>query len=222
MKRGIAASIAILIAALAIAHPSSSADAVPASIAARLPAWLGIHAALLVAFPALAWRLGRHTTRWAQAALTAFAVTNTAYITLDGLVVGVLATTDPAYASAVWDSRALDLLANTVGALWAAALLLLAWTRIPGGQSTTVSGIAVALTWLSFTATAIPGGLPPLASRLIAAAAAALIIYRGGIPGLSAGLLTLAAVFRIHVGPEAALGLLLTACAELSRTQNRR
>ncbi|GAC1313783.1 MAG: hypothetical protein NVSMB2_02280 [Chloroflexota bacterium] len=220
MSRGISAGVALLIAALALTHPALAAGAAgapAAAIAARGPLWLATHTALLLAFLTFGWRLGRHTTGSTQAALRLFAVANTAYLALDGLVVGALASSDPSRAAAVWNAPALGILANAVGALWAAALLLLAWIRLPHSQRTMLSQVALALTWLCFAASAAPGGVPPLASRFIAAATAALVIYRRGTPAMSAALLTVAAVFRIHVGAEAAVGLLLIAGAELTR-----
>lgn len=250
MSRGIDVSLAVLLAALALAHPTFSSPSPADAIGRQAPAWLAIHLLLLLAFPALAWRLGRSAsppaaspraldveaqahaasaaapseaqpTRWPRAALALFALANTAFVTVDGLLVGTLATRDPGAADALWAAAWLGGLANLVGAVWAAALLLVAWTRLPRSQKTTVTKLALALTWLCFVASAVPGGLPPLMSRAVAAVAAALIVYRGGTAALSAALLAVAAVFRIHAGPEAALGFLLVAGAELANNRAR-
>ena len=86
-----------------------------------------LHVALLVGYALLAGALYRTTASpLARAALVVFAVLNSAFLVVDGLVVGLRAPVDPASADALWATPAVMLLANATGAAWCAALLALA------------------------------------------------------------------------------------------------
>lgn len=216
------------LAVLALVHPTPGLIDPIATIAAAEALWLGVHVALALGFAGLAWLLLRSADCWPadmwrtalRIVLLAFGVLSTVYVGIDGVLVGALAVADAARAETVWSAPALVGVANLVGGLWAAGLTLLAWARLPASRQSVIVGATLLATWLTFVASGLPNGVavPPLLSRLVATASAAVIVFRGGTGDLSPALLTVAAVFRLHVGPDAAVGLVLVAAAEaLSR-----
>jgi hypothetical protein len=197
--RRLALGVLVGVAALEVAHPGVDQ--------AAGDWWLAVHTLLIVGYlgvVALLWRLTSSTP--ARAALVAFCIANTVYLAVDGLGVGLLARSDAAAAEGLWTSLSVEVLANVTGALWAAALLLLADSRGRVGRLGSV------LTWLTFVAGTLLAGAA-LLSRIVAVGTGGYIVYRQGIKAASVALLVFAAVLRQHVGPEAALGLLCIAVA---------
>ena len=142
----------VVLAGLELVHPAFADDAVPEPLTA---VWVPLHGALLIGYALLVATLYRTSiTTPARVTLVVFVLLNTAYLVVDGLVLGPHAPPDPA----------VTLLANATGALWCAALL----TR---AAATTVDRTALGLlilTWLSFAATAF--GVPLIVSRAVAIA----------------------------------------------------
>jgi hypothetical protein len=97
-------------------------------------------------------------------------------------------------------------LANLTGATWSAAVLSVAAALHPTGR---VAGVGLTATYLAFVASAPPLALPLVVSRLTALATGAWVAYSRGPSAAPFALLAFAAVLRQHVGPEAALGMLL-------------
>jgi hypothetical protein len=178
--------VTVALAALEALHPPTlGADVAPWF------GWIPLHVALLVGYAALVWLLWRIACgRLYRGALLAFGTLNTTYLLVDGIA----RSTSPLAA----------VLADATGAAWAAALLLLASSGAPRPVQ-----VGAALTWLAFVGSAPPLGLPVIASRTLALATAAGLAYATGAPAVPAALLIFSAVLRQHVGPEAALGLLL-------------
>jgi hypothetical protein len=171
--------------------------------------WLPLHLLLIVGYAALV-RVLWVPSILARAVLVVFLVCNTAFLGVDGVAIGLLAASDPAAADALWTSPLVTILANVTGATWAASLLSIAATR-HGATSSTPVKVGVVVTWILFVTSVF--SVPQLFSRLAAAATGALIVYAQGPAGLAAALLVFAAVLHQHVGPEAALGLLLVSLA---------
>ena len=191
--------VLVAVAALELTHPGvdqASGDW-----------WLAVHALLLLGYlavVAIVWRLTSNA--YVRAAVIAFAAANTVYLAIDGLAVGWLARTDTGAAEQLWNSPVMAVLADVTGALWAAALLLLADPPDRIGRTGAV------LTWLTFVASTLVAGAA-LVSRIVALATGGWSVYRRGAHALSLALLVFAAVLRQHVGPEAALGLVCMAIA---------
>jgi hypothetical protein len=174
--------------------------------------WVSLHVALLGGYAvlcALLW-LSTPSVRLARAALIAFGLANTLFLAIDGVVVGLRATIDPAATDALWSSTAVLLLADVTGALWCIALFALALAHVH--RDRVVLGLLV-LAWVAFVASATALGITPLVSRALALGAAAWVVYRSGASALPAALLLVAGVLRQHVGPEAALGMASIAIA---------
>jgi hypothetical protein len=142
-------------------------------------------------------------------ALGAFLIANTAFLTVDGPGMGLIASTQPDTANALWNSLPVGALANLTGATWAAALLALAAARAPASR---LLNLALAVTWLLFVASAV---LPivGLASFGAALAIAAWQVVQLGSASLPFALCVIAAMLHQHVGPEAAAGMLCVALA---------
>jgi hypothetical protein len=192
----------VALAALELLHPVA-----PGAEGAAWWGWIPLHLGLLVGYTALAWLLWRVACgRFMRGALAAFGAVNTVYLLTDGVAVGVLGRANPADAQVLWASPLVSVLADASGAIWAAALLLLAAADAPRPVKA-----VCALTWLAFVASAQPVGLPIVAGRALALASGAALVYAQGARCIPAALVIFSAVLRQHVGPEAALGLLLLA-----------
>jgi hypothetical protein len=234
-----AAAVSIALAALELSHPAWADGSVAQAVSAAGEWWLPLHVLLIAGYGVLALVLWRHVAervgpveRAAMSLAAVFGACNSAYLALDGLVVGVLARTDPNAADALWNSPLVTLLADATGASWAATLLLTALTLgpsaraanarviqqrpapLPHGALAPPAGrlelVGAALTWLLFAASAAPVGPAAGAavlSRVAALATGAWVVYQRGTIGIPFALLAFAAVLRQHVGPEAALGL---------------
>jgi hypothetical protein len=207
--------VPLLLAALALAHPTWAGGSVAAAVGVAGAWWIPLHVVLLLGFGALGWLwwLGRWASRFA---LGAFVLCNSVFLAIDGIAVGVLASTDPGGADGLWNSLGVELLGNVTGALWAAALLNTAWALHPRHSRGRAIVIGLAISWLTF----IAGGYAPYASaasRLAALATGSYAIYQAGSRLLPFALLVFAAVLRQHVGAEAALGLLCIAVAFAQR-----
>jgi hypothetical protein len=93
-------------------------------------------------------------------------------------------------------------LADVTGATWCAALLAIAGENLKASKPIV---IALAITWFAFVTTTV--------SWFVALAVAAALTYMSGAAALPIALLVIASVQRQHVGPAAALGMLLIAVA---------
>jgi hypothetical protein len=216
------AIVPVLVAALELSHPSWSGGSVTQAIASARAWWIPLHVLLALGYGLLVavvlWpptSTGWLPGWWSRTILVIFCVFNTAYLVVDGVIV---ARVDAATADAMWNSPWVAALANAVGATWAAALLSCALAILPTGPGRAVD-IGLAVTWLAFIAGA---AFPPagLAGRLIALATGAALVYTRGAPALPFALLVFAAVLRQHVGPEAALAMLLIAAAAALRERS--
>jgi hypothetical protein len=203
------AIVPVLLAALELSHPAWSDGSITQAIASAGGWWIPLHVLLALGYGLLvAVVLWQPPLCWSRPLLVTFCVVNTAYLGVDGLIV---ARVDPGTAEALWTSSWVAALANAVGATWAAALLAcaLAFLRAAPGRSV---HIGLAATWLAFIAGAtFPAAA--LASRLIALTTGVILVYTRGAAALPFALLVFAAVLRQHVGPEAALVMLLIAAA---------
>jgi hypothetical protein len=232
----------VIVAVLELSHPTWSDGSIAQAVVAAGAWWIPLHLLLMAGFALVALLLadasGEHagsagavaaqrfrlggavpTQRFrtvTRMVLAIFVVCNTAYVLVDGVVVGFLASSDPATADTWWKSPLLTVVADITGAAWAASLLLVAATLGPI-QPRQFTFVALALTWLAFVASAPPVSIPPLASRVIAVGSGAWAVYRAGRAATPFALLVFAAVLRQHVGPEAALGMLCIAAALLTR-----
>lgn len=161
-----------------------------------------LHGLLLVGYVGLVWCFWPQ--HWiARLLLAGFGVVNTAFLGLDGVVVGL----SGARADEIWNSPLAIGLANLTGATWCAALLALAAARTRLSRMTSWLLLAV---WVMF----VLGAVVPYAALAtgIALAGAAFRGYSVGA-GMPFVLLLLAAILRQHVGLEAALGMLCLALA---------
>jgi hypothetical protein len=201
--------VPIALAALELSHPTWSNGDVAQAVAATGAWWLPLHVLLIAGYGALVWLLWL-PGGFARAMLIAFLVCNTAFLAIDGLAVGLLAQGNPDEADRLWTSPLVTLLANLTGATWAASLLSIAHFYGPKGRAALT---ALVLTFIAFVASAPPLSVPPLISRLLAAATGAWIIYASGPKNLPLAALAFAAVLHQHVGAEAALGLVLVSLA---------
>jgi hypothetical protein len=212
-----AIAVPIALAALELSHPAWADGSVAQAVSAAGEWWLPLHVLLIAGYGVLAlvlWRRlsarvgpGARAARWLA---LVFGACNSSYLAVDGIVVGVLAQTDPNAADALWNSPAVAVLADTTGASWAAALLLAALTLLP---SAAAAGAGTVVTWLLFAASVAPLPGAGLLSRVAALATGAWAVYQRGTIGIPFALLVFAAVLRQHVGPEAALGLVCIALA---------
>jgi hypothetical protein len=203
--------VAGALAAVELIHPAWSEGSVSQAVAAAGSWWLPLHLLLIGGYAALVRLLWTRNVA-PRVMLAAFLVCNTTFLAIDGIAVGVLATPDPRAADALWTSPLVTILANLTGATWAAAVLCFAGAHLRRTRSKPVEA-GLVLTWLLFVAGTPPLSMPPLFSRLTAAATGALIVYAQGAAAVPAALLVFAAVLHQHVGGEAALGLLLIAIA---------
>jgi len=208
--------VPLALAALELAHPTFPGAAPSQAVAAVGAWWLALHLALIVGYALLVSSLWSRS-RLARLALAVFVLCNTAFLAVDGLGVGLLASTDPGGADAFWNSPPVIALGDATGAAWAAALLLIA------AQSTRPSRLitlALSVAWLNLVAsTVVPQAR--LVSFALATAIAAYRLYQAGATGLPFALLVFAALLRQHVGPEAAVGMLCIALARVDRLRAR-
>lgn len=215
MRQGAAAiALPLVLGALELFHPTWSGDAIAQAVAAVGLAWIALHALLIVGYASLVWTLWP-PDRLARTALAVFVASNTTFLAIDGLVVGILAIRDPAAADGLWSSPVVTVLANLTGAAWSAALLTTALTR--RRSAPILAGAAI--TWLAFTLGAV---LPVVGmlSHLTAAALAFWLVYTRGASAAGAALVVFAATLRQHVGPEAALGMACLALAAAVRERS--
>jgi hypothetical protein len=216
------AIVPLLVAGLELSHPSWSDGSVTQAIASAGVWWIPLHVLLALGYGLLVAVVLWPTTStgslpvWlSRTILVIFCVFNSVYLVVDGVVVAIV---DAATANATWNSPWVAAVANAVGATWAAALFTCAYAFLPAKPGRAVH-IGMAVTWLAFVASA---AFPPatLASRLIALATVAALVYTRGAPALPFGLLVFAAVLRQHVGPEAALAVLCIAAATALRERS--
>jgi hypothetical protein len=156
----------------------------------------------------------------------AFVVCNTAFLLIDGLVVGSLAGSQPSTADSVWNSPLTVGLGDLTGALWCAALLAIGATRAYAFQSLAGSAgspeqmprsliILAVLIWGGFVASLVTPAAIVVGSLALVFAVYRTYTRKGAHAGLTFGLLALAALARQHVGVEAALGMVWIALAAL-------
>jgi hypothetical protein len=214
----VAVAVPLALAALELLHPTWSDDSPSQAVGAIGVGWLVLHAALILGYGVLVWILWPPAALVARVLLALFALTNTAFLAVDGVGVGLLAPTQPQAGDALWTSLLTGTLAALAGATWSAALLALAATRIPPGHRRRAMPIALAATWFLFVISSV---LPVVgfASLLAATAIAAFQVYQRGAAALPFALLVVAAMLHQHVGPEAAGGML---CIALSRARPHR
>ena len=203
---------------LELSHPTWTDGSVAQGVAAAGHWWIPLHVALIVGYATLGWTLWP-AARSARLLLAVFLVCNTAFLAIDGLAVGLVAESNPPAADALWNSEPVEVLANLTGATWAGALL---WTAAQSrgihdrGSATTRLRVACGLCWLAFVASAwLP--VAGVASRALALATGAGVVYASGARGLPRALLVFAAVLPQHAGGEASLGMLCLALAAASR-----
>jgi hypothetical protein len=180
--------------------------------------WIPLHALLLVGYIALA------LTLWPKNFLTrvllaAFVVCNTAFLLVDGIVVGSVAPSTPSAADSVWNSPIAIGLGDLTGALWCAALLAVGVTRVSGQQLRHAPPrwliVLAFLIWAGFVASLVTPAAIVVGSLALVFAVYRIYTRRGAHAGVIFGLLALAALSRQHVGLEAALGMLWIALAAL-------
>jgi hypothetical protein len=239
--------VPLALGVLQLTHPTWTEGSVSQGVAAARGWWIPLHVLLLVGYVALAatlWPEGPYAAV-SRALLVAFVVCNTAFLAIDGLVVGSLAASQPSTADSVWNSPLTVGVADLTGALWCAALLAIGATRVSGSPSTstpspsTASATASAAT-ASTSRAPISTGKPPRSLVILAVliwggfvaslvTPAAIVVgslglvfavyrtyaRRGARAGVTFGLLALAALARQHVGIEAALGMAWIALAAL-------
>jgi len=179
-------------------------------VAAASGGWIPLHVLLIVGYGVLVRILWTPTTA-TRAFLGVFAASNTAFLGVDGLAVGLLSQMDPRAADALWYSPPVGALANLTGAAWAAALLAAAVELYPSRERRAVV-VECTLTWAAFVASSF---LPfaSAISRVLAVATGAMAVQATGRASVPFALLVFAAVLRQHVGSEAALGMLCVAIA---------
>jgi len=173
--------------------------------------WMPLHVLLIAGYAALVRILWLPGTLL-RVTLVAFLACNTAFLAVDGVAVGLLVSSDPQAADALWNSQSVTALANLTGATWAASLLSVAAAHLRAGK-TGPTQTALVLTWLAFVASVPPLSVPPVISRVLAAATGAWIVYATGTSGVRVALLVFAAILHQHVGAEAALGTVLVGVA---------
>lgn len=190
---------------LELSHPAWGDGSVAQAVVASGDWWIPLHL-LLIAGYGLLVRCLWTPPRLTRCLLVAFVATNTAFLALDGIGVGLLARSDPAAADALWNGPPVVALADATGAAWAAALLATAATLYPRLRGRLVLA-GLGLTWLSFVASSVVPSAA-LAARALAIATGAWAVYSSGSASVPFALLVFAAPLRQHVGAEAAFGML--------------
>lgn len=218
------------VAVLELLHPTWPDEAVFQTVAPIVGWWLTVHVLLLVLLPAVLWTLWLELppSRAGLDAVTRVllivaAVANAAFIAIDGLGTGVLIITARSAALIeMWNSPLLIALADLAGAAFALALLTTA-AALYREARTGVALIGLVVTGLAFLASALPNpSVSPalLLSRIAALVAGGVVVYQGGGSRIPFALLVFAAVLPQHVGPPAALGVLLIGAALLLRERS--
>jgi hypothetical protein len=212
--RALSIVVPITLAVLELIHTTWSESGLPQAFLAAGGFWAALHLLLLVGYIVLVWLL------WVPAALprillVVFLVSNTAFIGMDGVGVGLLAISDPDAADRLWSSPVLAALANVTGAAWAASLLAVAAFICDVGR-TRPALLGLGLTWLTFVASTPPLAAPSAFSQIAALATGAWFVFTTGASGIPAALLVFAAVLHQHVGAGAVLGILFV-CIALAR-----
>ena len=204
------AAVPLAIAVLELIHPTWAGVSISDGVAAAGGWWIPLHLLLIVGYDVLVWILWTPTGP-TRALLCVFAASNTAFLGVDGVAVGVLSQTDPAAADALWNSPPVGALANLTGAAWAAALLAVAAERSPSAGRRYVL-IELSLTWVAFVASSVVVFAAAI-SRVLAVATGAMAVQATGRASVPFALLVFAAVLRQHAGSEGALGMLCVAVA---------
>jgi len=208
--------VPIALAVIELGHPAWSDGSVARAVSSAGGWWIPLHVLLVAGYGLLTVRLWRDLPpnrlgALARALFLIFGLSNTVFVAVDGIVVGLQAVPDPTAADALWTSPWVGALANVTGAAWSGALLSFAAAVSPG-RSGRAQLLGLALIWLTFVASAaVPGAA--VVSRALAIAVGAWTVYRQGVSSVPFAVLVFAAVLRQHVGAEAALGLLLLAVA---------
>jgi hypothetical protein len=216
-------------AVLELLHPTWPDDAIVQVVAPVVGWWLAVHVLLVCLVPVVLWTLslelppgGGGSAFLARTLLVTAALANAAFIAADGLGTGLLilntGSADSAAAlTTVWNSPVLIALADIAGGAFALAVLTTASALYPDARRG-VPFFGLVVTALAFLASALPGGSQALlVSRIAALVAGAAVVYRSGAHDVPFALLVFAAVLPQHVGPPAALGMLLIGAALLFR-----
>lgn len=223
------------VALLELVHPSWPDDAVYETVAPIVGWWITLHLLLVALFPVVMWTLwlelqpARNALRRSAAALLAVAaVSSTAYLALDGLGTGLMVEAaqalDPAGRHAVaaalvgmWTSPLVTGLVDTAGGSLALALLCTATALFPAAWNRSIlSGLVITGAALILSAFA-GGSLALLVSRAAGLFTGGMLVYRTGASAVPFALLVFAATLPQHVGPPAALGMLLIQAALCGR-----
>jgi len=207
--------VPLVLGILQLTHPTWADGEVAQAVADAGAWWIPLHLLLIAGYVALALTLWP-VHRVGRALLVAFLVCNTAFLALDGVVVGSLAPSNPSAADAAWNSPWTTTLADLTGALWCAALLSLAVGRSPQRQLIQLA----LLIWVAFVASLFTPAAILVSSLALVVAVYRTYLGRGPRAGVTFGLFALAALARQHVGVEAALGMLWIALAALSEALN--
>ena len=210
-RGAVAVAVPLALAALELLHPTWPDEAPSQAVTAIGAAWIVLHVALIVGYGLLVWTLWVRTLL-SRVLLVLFAASNTAFLAVDGLAVGLLAPTQPQAADALWNGLLTGALATLAGATWSAALLALAAARRPPTYGRRAFAIALTVTWLLFVASSVVP-VVGFVSLLAATAIAAFDVFQRGAGALPVALLLVAAMLHQHVGPEAAGGMLCIALA---------
>ncbi len=240
-----AVGVPLALGVLQLTHPTWTDGSVSHAVVAAGAWWIPLHVLLLVGYVALALTLWPETlgSRVCRALLVAFVVCNTAFLVIDGLVVGSLAGSNPSAADGVWNCPLTVGLGDVTGALWCAALLTIgalrasAWQagRAGAGDASgqvlhQASGQArgqtrgrpprslvllCVLIWGGFVASLVTPAAIVVGSLALVFAVYRTYTRKGAGAGVTFGLLALAALARQHVGVEAALGMVWIALAAL-------
>jgi len=205
----VAVGVPLALGVLQLTHPTWTDSSVSEAVIDAGAWWIPLHVLLIAGYVALA------LTLWpsglvARALLLAFVVCNTAFLAVDGLVVGGLALSNPSAADDVWNSPLTLALADFTGALWCGALLAIAASRVAAPRPTL---LLVAVVWLTFVGSLVVPAMIVVGSIALVVAVYRTYLGRGAPAGVTFGLLALAALARQHVGVEAALGMLWLALA---------
>lgn len=123
-----AVGVPLVLAILELSHPTWTGGSVSQAVLEAGAWWIPLHVLLLLGYVGLALTLWPENTL-SRALLAAFVVCNTAFLLVDGLVVGGLAASDPSAADSVWNSPLTVGFGDLTGALWCAALLAIGATR---------------------------------------------------------------------------------------------
>jgi hypothetical protein len=223
--------VPLALGSLQLSHPTWTDGAVSQAVADAGAWWIPLHVLLMLGYVLLALTL----TLWpvdvvGTVGLAAFVVSNTAFLAVDGVVVGTLAATNPPAADAVWNSPLTIGLGDVTGAPWCAALLSVG-VRASSGVRASLRGSSkeathnppsrempwlAILIWLAFVASLVTPAAILVGSLALVVAVYRTYLGRGPRAGVTFGLFALAALARQHVGVEAALGMLWIALASVA------